>query len=221
VRTYLEEEVRQEGITRNLSAFARFLEAAAFSQGGLLNISGVARDCAVERKVIESWFGVLDDLLIARRIPVFSKRSKRRLVAHPKFYFFDAGIFRTLRPSGPLDAPEEAEGHALETLLLQNLVAVNDGLRLGYAVHYWRTSDGAEVDFVLYGPRGLFAFEVKRKGRVDGADASGLRSFLSDYPKAGAILAYGGERRIRLGEVDVWPVRELLLALPGLLAGPQ
>ena len=103
VKTYLDEEVRQEGLTKNLGAFARFLEAASFSQGAVLNISAVARECAVERKVVENYFGILDDLLIGHRLPVFTKRAKRRLVGHPKFYFFDAGVFLTLRPKGPLD----------------------------------------------------------------------------------------------------------------------
>ena len=94
VKTYLEEEIRQEGLTRNLSAFARFLEAASFSQGSLLNISSVAREGHVERKVVETYFSILEDLLIAYRVPVFSKKAKRRLVAHPKFYFFDVGIYR-------------------------------------------------------------------------------------------------------------------------------
>lgn len=220
VRTYLEEEVHQGGITRNLGAFARFLESAAFSQGAVLNISSVARDCAVERKVVEAWFGVLEDLLLARRIPVFARRSKRRLAAHPKFYYFDVGVFRTLRPAGPLDSPEEAEGPALETLLLQNAMAVNDALRLGYSAHYWRTADGQEVDLVLYGERGLLAFEIKRRARVDAADAGGLRRFLSDYPRSRAILAYGGERKLNLGSIEAWPVRDLLSYIPALLTSP-
>jgi len=85
VKTYLEEEIRQEGLTRNLSAFARFLEAASFSQGSVLNISSVSRECHVERKVVESYFSILEDLLVAYRIPVFSKKAKRRLITHPKF----------------------------------------------------------------------------------------------------------------------------------------
>jgi len=81
-RTYLEEEIRQEGLTRNLSAFARFLEAASFSQGSVLNISSVARECHVERKVVENYFLILENLMIGYRIPIFSKKAKRRLVAH-------------------------------------------------------------------------------------------------------------------------------------------
>src|SRR3989304_3928860 len=166
VKTYLEEEIRQEGLTRNLSAFARFLEAASFSQGSVLNISSVARECSVERKVVESYFSVLEDLMIGYRIPPFSKRAKRRLIVHPKFYFFDAGVYRTLRPMGPLDMPEMIEGAALETLLFQELSAVNDYYNLGYKIYYYRTAEGAEVDFICYGQKGLRIFEIKRTGKI-------------------------------------------------------
>jgi uncharacterized protein len=217
VRTYLEQEVMQEGLTRNLSAFARFLEAASFSQAGVLSISGVARECGVDRKVAESYFGILEDLLIATRLPPFTKRSKRRLVAHPKFFFFDVGVFRTLRPAGPLDSPEEAEGPACETLLLQNLLAVNDALGLGYKAYYWRTSNQAEVDLVLYGKRGLLAFEVKRGSRVTPEALSGLKSFARDYPMARLIFANGGKRRMQLEKIEVWPLEDLLRELPSVL----
>ncbi len=217
VKTYLEEEIRQGGLTRNLSAFARFQEAASFSQGSVLNISGVARESSVERKAVENYFDILDDLLIAHRIPVFSKRAKRRLTVHPKFYFFDAGVFQTIRPRGPLDTPEEAAGPALETLVLQNLIAVNDAMQLGYTIYYWRTAEGTEVDFILYGPRGLFAIEVKRGSRLPSAALTGLRSFLKDFPSAKPMLIYGGPRRLSLGSIDVRPVRDFLLNLPDII----
>ncbi len=218
VKTYLEEEIRQEGLTRNLSAFARFLEAASFSQGSVLNVSAVARECRVERKTVESYFSVIEDLLIAYRIPVFSRRAKRRLAAHPKFYFFDAGIYRTLRPMGPLDSPEEVEGQALETLFLQELVALNDALDLDYRIHYWRTSNGREVDFVLYGPRGLHAFEIKRTSRATSAMLGGLRSFLDDYPMASAYFVNMGSRRMHEGRIEIVPVRHIIADLPRLLS---
>lgn len=218
VKMYLEEEIRQEGLTRNLSAFARFLEAASFSQGSVLNVSAVARECRVERKTVESYFWVIEDLLIAHRIPVFSKRAKRRLAAHPKFYFFDAGVYRTLRPMGPLDSPEEVEGTALETLFLQELVALNDGLDLGYRIHYWRTSNGREVDFVLYGPKGVHAFEIKRTSRATAAMLGGLRSFHDDYPMAGAYLVNMGSRRMREGRIEIVPVRQMIEDLPRVLS---
>ena len=218
VRTYLEEEVRQEGLTRNLSAFARFLEAASFSQGTVLNVSEVARECAVERKVVESHFGILEDLLIGYRLPVFTMRAKRRLVAHPKFYFFDAGMFREVRPKGPLDRPEEIDGAACETLLFQELLATNDAYDLGYKIFYWRSAAQQEVDFVLYGPRGLLAFEIKRRARVSGIDTRGLRAFLKDYPMSKAYLLYGGRRPMREGPVDCVPMEAAFQQLPEILS---
>jgi predicted AAA+ superfamily ATPase len=160
VKTYLDEEVRQEGLTRNLMAFARFLEAASFSQASPLNTSAVARECAVDRKVVESYFGILDDLMIAERVPVFSKKSKRRLVTHSKFFFYDVGVFRTLRPSGPLDTPEEMEGPACETLLLQNIRAINDALGLGYGIYYCeRPMERKWISFSV-GPVGYWGLKL-------------------------------------------------------------
>jgi len=221
VKTYLEEEIRQEGLTRNLSAFARFLEAASFSQGSVLNISSVARECHVERKTVECYFAVVEDLMIAYRIPVFSRRAKRRLAIHPKFYFFDAGVYRTLRPMGPLDSPEEVEGVALETLFLQEIMALNSALDLGYRVHYWRTSNGREVDFVLYGPRGLLAFEIKRTTRATPAMLGGLKSFLGDYPMANAHFVYMGSRRMHEDKIEIVPAQQMLKNLPQLLSGEK
>ena len=99
VALYLREEVQMEGLVRNMGNFSRFLESVSFSQGGVLNISDVARDCHVERKTVEGYVSIFEDLLLAFRIPVFSKRAKRNLSSHPKFYYFDAGIFRSVRPT--------------------------------------------------------------------------------------------------------------------------
>ncbi len=218
VKTYLEEEVLQEGLTRNLAGFARFLEAASFSQGSILNISSVARECAVERKAVESFFSILEDLLIAYRVPVFAKRAKRRMVSHSKFYFFDAGIYRTLRPSGPLDSPEEIEGAAVETLLFQELNAVNAYLGTGYKMYYWRTSNNIEVDFVLYGPKGILAFEVKRTAKVSTEMLRGLRAFLKEYPMAKATFVYGGNRSMRDGNIAIIPMEDMLHRLHEILS---
>jgi predicted AAA+ superfamily ATPase len=217
VETYLREEVLAEGLTRQAGAFARFLEAASFSQGQVLNLSEVARECAVHRKVVESYFAILDDLLLGVRLPVFERQSRRQLVSHPKFYLFDAGVYRAARPCGPLDDPGPIEGAAIETLVFQELRATNQNLGLGYQLHYWRTAGGMEVDFVLYGPRGIVAIEVKSRRRLTGHDLRGLRAFLADYPMAKAYVLYGGDQRLHLDGITAQPIAEALRRLPELL----
>lgn len=218
VKTYLYQEIVQEGMTRNLSAFARFLETASFSQGSVLNTSEVAREAMVERKVVENYFTILEDLLVATRIPVFTKKAKRKMIAHTKFYFFDTGIYRTIRPMGPLDNPENVSGMALETLFLQNLQAINDYYNFGYKIYFYRTVLGVEVDFVLYGGKGIVAFEIKRSDKISRSDFSGLRAFLSDYPIARGYLVYGGKRKMRDGNIEIIPMEDALKNLPELLS---
>jgi predicted AAA+ superfamily ATPase len=217
VQTYLREEVVAEGLTRQAEPFARFLEAASFSQGQPLNVSAVAREAAVHRKVVESYFQILEDLLIGVRVPVFRKRAKRQLAGHPKFYFFDVGVYRTVRPRGPLDAPEQIDGTALEALVFQDLYATSHNLGLDYKVRYWRTAGGMEVDFVLYGPRGIVAVEVKRKRRLSGHDLRGLRNFMEDYPMAKGFVLYGGEGPAYFDRITALPIADALRSLPELL----
>jgi len=218
VQTYLKEEVLQEGLARNLGAFSRFMEAASFTQGATLNMSDVARECSVGRKVVEDYFTILEDLLVAHRLPVFSKRAKRSMATHPKFYFFDTGVYRSIRPQGPLDKPEEIDGAALETLVFQELFANNAYSRWNYRIYYWRTGQQQEVDFVLYGERGIIAIEVKRTAKLNQADFKGLRAFLEDYPMARAYMLYGGEEsRYQYEKIHVMPTKKFLVEMRGIL----
>ncbi len=216
--TYLREEVQAEALTRNLDAFARFLTAASFSQAAVLSVSAVARDVGLPRKTVEGYFQLLDDLLLSVRLPVFTRRARRPMTAHQKFYFFDVGVFRALRPRGPLDSAEDIDGPALETLVLQELRATNDNHGLGYQLHFWHTRDHKEVDFVLYGERGLVAIEVKRAARFRDEDLAALRLFGEDYPMARRILLYGGQREYRVDGMQVLPLTSALPALRDVIS---
>lgn len=213
---YLREEVQMEGLVRNLGGFSRFLEAISFSQASVLNLANVARECDVNRKTVEGYLDVLTDLLLAIRLPVFSRRAQRALVGHPKFFFFDVGVFRANRPSGPLDAPSEIDGAALETLVAQHLHAWCAYSPGNHGLSYWRTRSGVEVDFVVYGSREFHALEVKNTAVLRPADFRGLASFAADYPQATCWLLYRGRERLLRDGVLCVPVEEFLLKLvPG------
>jgi predicted AAA+ superfamily ATPase len=181
---YLQEEVQAEALVRQIGDFSRFLEVISFSQGSQLNLAALGREAEIPRKRVESYLGILNDLLLAFQLPVFQRRAQRHLVQHEKFYFFDVGVYRSLRPRGPLDAPEEIEGVALESLVAQHLRAFCQLRRRGETLHFWRTRSGLEVDFVLYGPDLFWAIEVKRRDRIERRDLAGLKAFGEDYPQA-------------------------------------
>ncbi len=218
VALYIREEVQAEGLVRRLDHFARFVERVSFSHGAVLNISEVARETHASRKTVEAYIGILEDLYLAFRLPVFRRRQKRQLTVHPKFYWFDAGVFRSVRPAGPLDRPEEIEGGALEGLVAQHLRAWLDYSGSGATLSFWRTKSGNEVDFVVYGEEGLWAFEVKNSRSVRGRDLRGLRAFLEDYPAARARLLYRGDERLEIQGIRCEPCEEYLADIrPGHL----
>jgi predicted AAA+ superfamily ATPase len=210
VSLYVKEEVQQERLTRNFGQFIRFLETASFSHASILNVSNISRECGVDRKVCEGYLGILEDLLLSFRIPVFTKRAARGLAAHEKFYFFDAGVFRALRPKGPLDKPAEIDGAGLEGLVAQHLVAWCDYREEGDQVFYWRSRGGVEVDFVVYGNTIFKAIEVKNTGKIGPGDLRSLKEFRKDYPESECILVYRGKDPILLDGILCLPATDFL-----------
>ena len=212
---YLQEEVQAEALVRQVGDFARFLEVISFSQGSLLNLAALAREAEIPRKRAESYLGILEDLLLGYRLPVFQRRAQRQLVQHQKFYLFDAGVFRSLRPRGPLDAPEEIDGMALEGLVAQHLRALCQLRADGTSLSFWRTRAGLEVDFVLYGPDVFMAVEVKRSARVHRRDLSALRAFREDYPEATCCLVSFAPEPLVIDGIRCEPLDPWLRALAG------
>ncbi len=217
VKTYLKEEVQFEGLTRNMDSFARFLEAASFSQAQYLNVSNVAAECHVERKTVDQYFQILQDFFVAYRLPMFTKKARRKIQQHPKFYFFDTGIYQTLRPRGPLDSQEEIDGPAWETLVLQELMAENEYKNLKYQFFCWSVQNGVDVDILLFGPQGLIAIEVKRSDRIRGGELDGLKLFKKDYSVAKTFFVWGGTEERNIDGIQVIPIEKFLKTIPAIL----
>ena len=211
---YLKEEVQQEALVRNIGHFARFLEAMAFSHANILNISNIARGCQLSRATVEGYLSILEDLLLGFQLPIFSRRAKRALISHRKFYYFDAGVYHFLRAKGPMDVATEIQGAALEGLVAQHLRAWNDYQGSPHAISYWRTRNGLEVDFVIYGENIFYAIEVKNNTQVHSQDLRGLKEFCIDYPEATPIFLHRGRDRLKIAGIDCVPVADFLLHIP-------
>lgn len=205
--------LKEEGLVRSVGSFARFLKAISFSHASLLNTTNIARECSVSRKTVDSYLEILEDLMLSFKLHVFTKKAQRELSAHAKFYFFDAGVFRSLRAKNPMDLSEEIDGAALEGLVAQHLKFWIDNQKEPWEFEFWRTRSGLEVDFVLYGPDGFWAIEVKNNKNVSGADVKGLIEFQKDYPQAKILLLYQGTQKIMHKNVLCMPCEEFLLTL--------
>ncbi len=138
---------------------------------------------------------------------------KRNVASHPKFYFFDAGIYNTLRPSGPLDRPDEKSGAAFEGFVAQHLRAWIDYFHPDAKLYYWRTFSGDEIDFVIYDEDIFYAIEVKNTNTIHPQMLRSLKSFGEDYPEAKRFLIYCGKERLLIDGISIVPAEEFLLEL--------
>jgi predicted AAA+ superfamily ATPase len=132
---------------------------------------------------------------------------------HPKFYFFDAGVYRSLRPRGPLDRAEEIDGCAFEGLVAQHLRAWLAYSRRDGQLYFWRTRSGVEVDFIVYGADGFWALEVKNTATVRSQDLRALKGFASEYPQCTPLLLYRGQDHLNIDGVLCVPGETFLQTL--------
>ncbi len=210
ISIYLREEVQQEALVRNLSVFNRFLQTISFSQGSQINSAFIGRECGIDRKTVDAWIQILEDLLISTTIKPFTKRASRTVSTHSKFYLFDCGVFRSLRPKGLLDKPAEIDGVALESLVFQHLRAWVSFTKSDTEISFWRTRTGIEVDFIIYGENCFTALEVKNSDRVRSEDLKGLRTFREDYPESKLVFLYRGTDSLQIDNIHCIPVEKFL-----------
>jgi predicted AAA+ superfamily ATPase len=209
---YIDEEVQTEALVRNVGQFARFLHVISFSHGQILNVNNIARESSVKRHTVDNFIGILEDLLLSVRLSVFTHRAQRELSQHPKFYFFDVGVFRALRKMGPGDSSQEIDGPALEGLIFQHLRSWIHYTKGRHNLYFWRTKAGLEVDFIIHGENDFWAIEVKNSRIVSPDDIKGLKHFVEDYPEVKTLLLYRGPRT-EYNNILCMPVDEFLKKL--------
>jgi predicted AAA+ superfamily ATPase len=208
VGTYLREEIQQEALTKDVTAFARFLQVAALCNGQRVNVAGVARDAGVARPTVARYFEVLVDTLIGFWLPAWRPRARIKEVQHPKFFLFDTGVARGLagRLREPLEAAER--GPLSETLVLHELRAAVNRQNLGGTFSYWRTPSGSEVDFVWERAERRVGIEVKAATQWRKEHGNALADLLAAGSLTAAFAVYRGERRLQDRGITVLPVLE-------------
>lgn len=207
--TYLKEEIQAESLTRNLEGFSRFLFLVAECSGQWLDLSKLSSEAGITRQSAIRYFEVLEDTLIVNRCNAFSKSSRKRLVQHPKFYFFDTGVLNGLLAN--FTASADRKRVLFEHLFFNQLMSSAAAKDVELRISLYRTEHGAEVDFIVEKGKDIWAVELKASINVGTNDLRGFASFSAFYRHPfRACVAYTGTIRKRLGDVDVYPWQDLL-----------
>lgn len=214
VETYLKEEITAEALVRSLDPFVRVLQVAGLYNGQILNLENLSRESAVKRSTIERYFQILEDTLLAFRVPAVALGIRTKETAHPKFFLFDTGVARAA--AGLARDPVDSiwKGFAFEALLLHELrghAALSGKER---PIFHYSVSGGFDVDFLvqtraktLSAPRRFVAIEAKLGTRIRPKWTNGLRTLLRE---CGAqvqrgIVVYTGKDRLAVDGIEIMP----------------
>lgn len=209
IENYLTQEIKEEGLVRNLASFSRFLDSMAFCNGEMINYANIARDCGVNAKTVQNYFEILVDTLLGYFLPPYTRRVSRDILFQTqKFYLFDVGVANYLanRSINLLKGVEA--GKAFEHFIFMELIAYKNMKDKRFDITYWRTKTGYEVDFVL--GDALMAIEVKISECAQRADLKGLIVFCEEHPAVKAIVVSQDRelRKIKANdsvEIDIVP----------------
>lgn len=208
IGSYLRDEIQAEAKIRNLGSFSRFLEAAAFSNGEIVNYSNIATECGVSSPTIKEYFQILEDTLTGRFLPSFQKKPKRRVILSPKFYYFDIGIANVLLKRKNIEHGSELFGRAFEHFIYHEIYNHKIYTGSNYQLSYWRTASQIEVDFIL-GDHEV-AIEVKSTDNANMNHLKGLKSFSEEYKVRKLILVSNDPLPRKIGEIHILPWQQFL-----------
>jgi predicted AAA+ superfamily ATPase len=202
VQTYLERDLRDLASIEHLADFRRLMRIASLRVGNVVNQAELARDAGLSRATAHRYLNLLETSFQLIRIEPYAVNRTKRLVKSPKLYWSDPGLALFL--SDEL----EPRGAHLENLVVMDLLAWRDAQHRAPQILYWRTSEGAEVDFVIEHRGELLAVEIKASARPSFRDAQHLQTFRQEYGAAvrGALLLHDGP--------DTYWISEGVLAVP-------
>jgi len=197
-----------EALTRNVGAFSRFLEIAARQNGQVTNISNIARDAAVARTTVQSYFDILIDTLIGYWVPAWKLKRPTKQISHPKFYVFDTGVARALSGRLPYPPSQEELGPLLENLVFNEIRAYLSYQKLRYQPSFWSSYDGTEVDFFCETRDGFVGVEIKASANWQRQFGRGLLRLKREMAPAEVKIygVYRGKRTARIEDIDIFPV---------------
>ena len=220
LRTYLERDIPQFGPRIAAETLRRFWTMLAHHQGGLLNLTQLARNLGLDVKTVGRYVDLLCDLLLLRRLQPWHVNTGKRLVKAPKVYVRDSGLLHALLGIGTLDdlLSHMVVGASWEGFCIETLLACAPQ---GVSGHFYRTSAGAEVDLILAWPGGdLWAFEIKRS--LSPKPERGFHSACDDLQPSRRWVVYPGNERFPLASgveaVPLWMACEGLGGAPPTLA---
>lgn len=179
VQTYLIKDIKGLIKDENIRAFNMLLYLLAQFQGSLVSVESLSREVGLSAGSIHNYIDIMQHTFVLGVLSSFSGNLGNELKKSKKYYLYDIGMRNALLKDFRALKSREDKGIILESAVYLKLIS---HLKANEDIHFWRTRDGKEVDFVLIRDRQPIPIEVKtniKKMEVP----SGLKAFLRRYPE--------------------------------------
>ncbi|WP_018939120.1 MULTISPECIES: ATP-binding protein [unclassified Thioalkalivibrio] len=207
VTAYVERDVRQLLQVQDLDAFQRFVRLCAGRSGQVLNLSSLATDCGITHNTAKAWISVLEASYVLFLLRPHHANFNKRLIKSPKLYFHDTGLLCWLLG---VQTPEQLVVHPLRGQVFETYVISE--LRKAFLnrgepplFHFWRDSNGNEVDLLIEWAGGLMPVEIKSGQTLNRDFFTGLERWIAlagDMARSPTLI-YGGEGEHQRKDVRV------------------
>ncbi len=213
VSRFLDREVRQLVNIRDLSLFQRFLRGCAARTGQILNLSKLAKECAISHNTARAWLTILEASHLVFFLRPHCRNFNKRLVKTPKLYFYDTGLASWLMA---IQDNSRIAAHPLrpalfETWVVSELMKGRFNRGLPANLYFWRDNIGNEIDLLAEQGQVLIPIEITSEQTITEGHFDGLKKWLSlaGEDAGRGRLIYGGDERQRRDEAAVVPWRDL------------
>lgn len=173
------------------------MQILALRTGNILNQADVAKDSGMSHPTTHRYIKLLEISNIIQRVPGFFSSRGKRIVKSPKIYFVDPALSIFLsgyHDTESLEGSREIGGY-FETMLFLHVKTLCEMMNPRAVLHYWRTTAGKEVDFILEQGKKLLALEVKMTNNPSVRDIQGILAFLEEHPgTVRGVLVHSGDK---------------------------
>ena len=208
ISTYIERDLRDLAQVGDVDTFQKVYRLIAYRNSGILNMSSIASDVGVSVQTIKNYISILEASYQVKRLAAYSVEQRKQVIKAPKIYYTDTGLLNYFVQNDSVERMVSGGdwGGVLEAHVFSELYKEIKDMAPRPGLYYWRTNNGAEVDFVLEWKQRLIPIEVKSAATVSPSSLRGLRSFKESQAEGKvpfAVVLYRGDEVVFLNDWTV------------------
>jgi len=184
--SYIERDIMGFLKIDDKAKFTKAVKLLASQIGQLVNIGEISTITEVDRRTISKYLNVLEETFVLYQLAPYFNNPRQEIIKNPKVYFLDNGLRNYLLENFQEFNQRTDKGALLENFIFQELLSLTKDKF--WNLRFWRTKQGAEVDFIIEQGLRQTAIEVKtttKKAKVP----LGLQSFIKKYKPQKAFVA--------------------------------